>query len=729
MRAPKAVLIAAVFSALASPAHADEVPRRHALLIGINEYVSVPDLRGAKNDVSMMRGILSSRFGFRDEDIEVLEDEQATRKGLLDAIERLAERVGPQDVVYLHYSGHGSQVQDQNGDEEDGRDETLIPHDGRTSGIPDITDDELAALLARIDAKQVVVTLDSCHSGTATRGALFMRSRVVAPDTRIELYASGAVAGRAVVPLVQQGHVLLTGAAHNEEALDGPVDGRLQGLFSYALGQALSRADPDVSPRRVFEDVERELERIKGQLGLRNMPSPQLEATDQDLGATLFPAPGAGSGADSPGDEARVAWLAADPGGDGQARLRDGPSLGALPGSVWAIYPPDERAFRPGAALAEATVTRLDGTDAVASLEPKTARIPQASRAIALLPPPTGERVPVRIQDGDTARGQRLREAIQSLLGSVEFVGDGGFARFAVEIDADECRVYAADGLYQIATLPVGSGDEVGRLAASLAALFARSMTVAELLSIENATTEIDLSLDVAGSGAVVSDGEDEDAVQMVADTDAPRYRIRHAGEARNAANSLILELRSSHDCWLTIVDIDSEGTVHLLFPNPLSEAKGYLADGAIPKGDLLRIPDSLESGNRAGFHIDYAPPIGADTVRAFCTLDRGMAVALRAAVSGLAAPPGEAASLESERAEQRSLFGSLRTMFARGASRGMVLVADETEPDAPTAASVESADSEPSPGEASTESGPDEVAAPNEADWAARSLTLEVAE
>jgi uncharacterized caspase-like protein len=159
------VALAAVF---VGPAAAETGTRR-ALLIGINEYQAFPNLRGALNDVELLQSVLTSRFGFEAENVRRVTDAQATR--ILAALAAPARETGPDDVVYVHYSGHGSQVEDADGDEgADGMDETLVPHDGRTEGVPDITDDELAAALAALPAGRAVVVLDSCHSGTATRG-------------------------------------------------------------------------------------------------------------------------------------------------------------------------------------------------------------------------------------------------------------------------------------------------------------------------------------------------------------------------------------------------------------------------------------------------------------------------------------------------------------------------------------------------------------------------------
>ena len=75
-------------SILAGPERAAAAGRK-ALLIGINEYMAVPDLRGALNDIELIRDVLVTRFGFAAEDIEVLTNEQATRDNMLAAFERL----------------------------------------------------------------------------------------------------------------------------------------------------------------------------------------------------------------------------------------------------------------------------------------------------------------------------------------------------------------------------------------------------------------------------------------------------------------------------------------------------------------------------------------------------------------------------------------------------------------------------------------------------------------
>ena len=117
---------------------------QRALLIGIGKYEALPRLPGSHNDIELVHQVLVSRFGFSEKYIRTVTDERATRKNVLAAFSQIVQDAGPNDVVYIHYSGHGYQVKDLNGDEPDDQlDETIVPTDGRTENVPDITDDEL----------------------------------------------------------------------------------------------------------------------------------------------------------------------------------------------------------------------------------------------------------------------------------------------------------------------------------------------------------------------------------------------------------------------------------------------------------------------------------------------------------------------------------------------------------------------------------------------------------
>ncbi len=261
---------------------------KRALLIGIGKYQVLPRLPGSKNDIDLVHQVLLSRYGFAEQDIHIIRDEAATREGVLAGLHQIVTEAGPNDVVYIHYSGHGSQVEDLNGDEPDDQlDETIVPADGRTEGVPDITDDELDEILSRLKTSKAVVVLDSCHSGTATRG-LEVRVRSVPADHRVNLYKKGGVATRAIVPVNLHSYVLFSGAASHEEALDGPVDGRYHGFFTHSLFKSLQSAPMDASTREIFSGAKQELKRIQNQFGRTSMPEPQLEASQGENGIAIL---------------------------------------------------------------------------------------------------------------------------------------------------------------------------------------------------------------------------------------------------------------------------------------------------------------------------------------------------------------------------------------------------------------------------------------------------------
>lgn len=148
-----------------------------ALLVGINDYPgSQSDLLGCVNDITNVYDVLVKYFGFASADITLLQDKRATRAAILAGLGKLASASRPGDRLVFHFSGHGSQVRDTDGDElDDGLDEILCPYDFDWSGSF-ITDDDLARILDGLGkGVSSEVILDSCHSGTGTREIILDR--------------------------------------------------------------------------------------------------------------------------------------------------------------------------------------------------------------------------------------------------------------------------------------------------------------------------------------------------------------------------------------------------------------------------------------------------------------------------------------------------------------------------------------------------------------------------
>jgi metacaspase-1 len=150
----------------------DKNRHKLALVLGINyNDDSELKLNGCINDTVTVRNLLKSRFGYKDSDITVITDDTSvkpTRKNIEDALETLVQRVLRDNIteLFISFSGHGTYLRDTGGDEDDGKDEAIVPLDCKTKGV--IKDDDLhGKYLSRLPANVNVFSLmDCCHSGT-----------------------------------------------------------------------------------------------------------------------------------------------------------------------------------------------------------------------------------------------------------------------------------------------------------------------------------------------------------------------------------------------------------------------------------------------------------------------------------------------------------------------------------------------------------------------------------
>ncbi|EJU04567.1 peptidase C14 [Dacryopinax primogenitus] len=147
--------------------------RKKALCIGINYYRTSNELKGCVNDANNMRNFLCRQFGYQMDDIVMLTDDQSnprsipTRANILQAMQWLVRDAQPNDSLFFHYSGHGGQTPDQDGDEEDGYDEVIYPVDFEQTSH--IVDDDMFFIMVKPlpPGCRLTAIFDSCHSGSA----------------------------------------------------------------------------------------------------------------------------------------------------------------------------------------------------------------------------------------------------------------------------------------------------------------------------------------------------------------------------------------------------------------------------------------------------------------------------------------------------------------------------------------------------------------------------------
>ncbi|MFN8574693.1 MAG: caspase family protein [Gemmatimonadaceae bacterium] len=255
-----------------SPAEGGAV--RRLLSIGIDQYPLWPadrQLNGCVNDVKLLQEILAEQYGFPREQMTLLTNAEATRDAILAAFDALVAATGKDDVVVVHYAGHGSQMTDLEGDEPSGRDSTMVPCDsaGWQGQNRDITDDEIALKLEALGGKTSFITLifDCCHSGTITRDVGAPKARSLPPDTRSK---EELLKFREPVPIPTQGepgpsgwmaiadkYVLIAGCRDDESSYEyttSEAEGRVpHGALTYFLGQELRKGTSGATYRDIFE--------------------------------------------------------------------------------------------------------------------------------------------------------------------------------------------------------------------------------------------------------------------------------------------------------------------------------------------------------------------------------------------------------------------------------------------------------------------------------------------
>ncbi|KAK4757538.1 hypothetical protein SAY87_018839 [Trapa incisa] len=151
----------------------DSGPRKRAVLCGVTYRKKKYKLKGTINDVKNMKQLLIVSFGFLEQNIHVLTEEESderkipTKKNIQDALQWLVRGIRSGDSLVFYFSGHGLRLPEHSqGDELDGFDETICPVDFTKVGM--ISDDEINSKIVRPLVKGVTLhaLIDSCHSGT-----------------------------------------------------------------------------------------------------------------------------------------------------------------------------------------------------------------------------------------------------------------------------------------------------------------------------------------------------------------------------------------------------------------------------------------------------------------------------------------------------------------------------------------------------------------------------------
>ena len=166
--------LVSVLASLALAPAAWTSAEHRALIVGVGEHQDASmNLPGIELDTAMM-GAAAERLGFPQRSIRTLLDEDATLAAFRRELASLAAaRYGADDRVLVYFSGHGTHVPDDNGDESDDKDEALVLHDTHVSGGElrgFLRDDEFGRLLGAIPSSSVLVDVRAtAEKGSTTK--------------------------------------------------------------------------------------------------------------------------------------------------------------------------------------------------------------------------------------------------------------------------------------------------------------------------------------------------------------------------------------------------------------------------------------------------------------------------------------------------------------------------------------------------------------------------------
>ncbi|HHS95156.1 MAG TPA: peptidase C14 caspase catalytic subunit p20, partial [Phaeodactylibacter sp.] len=219
-----------------------------AVIIGVADYSHMPALKYTDDDAYRIYAYLKSPEGgaLKDEQINILIDESATKENVLQAMKETFGKAGPNDLVFLYFSGHGLKG-------------SFLPID--FDGFHNkLLHEEVNNILKSSRAKYKLCIADACHSGSL----LAARSGTSVDDVLSKYYSTLAQA--------DSGTALIMSSKSDETSLES--SGLRQGVFSHFLirgmkGEADANGNRVVSVRELYDFIS---ENVRNYTGFRQSP-------------------------------------------------------------------------------------------------------------------------------------------------------------------------------------------------------------------------------------------------------------------------------------------------------------------------------------------------------------------------------------------------------------------------------------------------------------------------
>lgn len=151
---------------------------QRALLIGVGNYPANSGWHriSSENDIALLKQVMGKNYI-----VSTLENQNATKSGIVNAFNKLIKESFPGDTVFIHFSCHGQQVLSNKKDEPDHLDEAIVPYDAYAKesqsyhGENHLLDDDLGQMVTTLREKigssgLVIITVDACYSDSMNKG-------------------------------------------------------------------------------------------------------------------------------------------------------------------------------------------------------------------------------------------------------------------------------------------------------------------------------------------------------------------------------------------------------------------------------------------------------------------------------------------------------------------------------------------------------------------------------
>lgn len=552
---------------------------RKALLIGVGTYQHLPyinsqgerldNLKGPGNDVQKIKELLVSGYGFRPEEIQLLKDREATREAVLKAFDQwLIQGTKPGDLAVFYFSGHGTRISRGSQDYY----KAICPHDAQMkaknlASANLIVHEELGSLLGKLKGREVVVIMDSCHSGGMTRSirgtavsrleqtpaiqAKFLPVEIAEVDSVGKTRGKGLPLRSSKKEVGFEGQISILSSREDQVSVELTLpNGIIHGAFTAALLEGIEKKK-DIRYGEWFEYARKT---IKDRFRLEQ--DPQLKP---DQGKLLSHAVFKPNPADQVSAIAQLSPTEKPPSASSEK-----PTPSPKPQTT--LQPSKPPSPSPGAASVPKPQPSPPPVSPPAPVETKEVRV------LVRLDPIPGSK-----PEGFSILQEKLKE--------IPYVD-------LVKVDFFDCLIrgeFKNSQFHLRMITPMGDGEEIppsGKiedLIKEISPHLEHTYWLKKLARISNPRSPFKVKV-------------------WLKDMDQRDFRV---GEKARFYFS------SEKDCYLVMLNLDSQGNIHILFPNQ------YFKDNFIRAKQVVEIPDK-KMGKK--FELEFGEPVGEEVVKVIAT-------------------------------------------------------------------------------------------------------------